>query len=45
MKDQYWYQQSVFYEVSVQSFFDANGDGIGDLAGLTEKLDYLFTWV
>jgi len=40
MKDQYWYQQSVFYEVSVQSFFDANGDGIGDLAGLTEKLDY-----
>lgn len=32
---------TVFYEVFVRSFYDSNGDGIGDLQGLTEKLDYL----
>ncbi|MEX1280395.1 MAG: maltose alpha-D-glucosyltransferase [Acidimicrobiia bacterium] len=36
-----WYQTAVFYEVPVYAFFDANGDGIGDFAGLTQKLDYL----
>jgi maltose alpha-D-glucosyltransferase/alpha-amylase len=36
-----WFKRSVFYEVHVRSFFDANGDGIGDFRGLTEKLDYL----
>ncbi|MBW3580788.1 MAG: trehalose synthase, partial [Actinobacteria bacterium] len=36
-----WYQSAVFYEVLVQGFNDANNDGIGDLQGLTEKLDYL----
>jgi hypothetical protein len=36
-----WYRHAVFYEVYVRSFADANGDGIGDLAGLTAKLDYL----
>jgi len=36
-----WYQRSVFYEVLVRGFYDANGDGTGDLRGLTEKLDYL----
>ena len=30
--DERWYQRAVFYEVSVRSFFDANGDGNGDLA-------------
>jgi maltose alpha-D-glucosyltransferase/alpha-amylase len=40
MATQYWYQEAVFYEVSVQAFYDSNGDGIGDLAGLTQKLDY-----
>jgi maltose alpha-D-glucosyltransferase/alpha-amylase len=39
--DERWYQKAVFYEVSVRSFFDANGDGTGDLQGLIEKLDYL----
>ena len=38
------YQRAVFYEVSVRSFFDANGDGTGDLQGLIEKLDYL-SWL
>jgi len=31
----------VFYSVFVQSFYDSNGDGIGDIHGLTSKLDYL----
>ncbi len=36
-----WLSQAVFYQIYPQSFFDANGDGIGDLAGIEAKLDYL----
>ena len=36
-----WWNDRVFYEVFVRSFQDSDGDGIGDLAGLTERLDYL----
>jgi maltose alpha-D-glucosyltransferase / alpha-amylase len=36
-----WYKDAVFYELPVRAFFDANADGAGDLAGLTEKLDYV----
>jgi len=36
-----WYQGSVFYELYVRSFQDSTGDGHGDLAGLTSRLDYL----
>lgn len=36
-----WYKDAIFYEVRVSSFFDANGDGIGDFLGLEQKLDYL----
>jgi maltose alpha-D-glucosyltransferase / alpha-amylase len=36
-----WYKDAVFYEVYVRAFCDSNGDGHGDLAGLTQKLDYL----
>jgi maltose alpha-D-glucosyltransferase / alpha-amylase len=39
--DPEWFKRAVFYEVLVRSFFDSNADGIGDLAGLTQKLDYL----
>jgi maltose alpha-D-glucosyltransferase / alpha-amylase len=39
--DDRWYQRAVFYEVAVRGFFDSNGDGTGDIRGLTEKLDYL----
>jgi maltose alpha-D-glucosyltransferase/alpha-amylase len=36
-----WYKDAIIYEVHVRAFFDSNGDGIGDFAGLTQKLDYL----
>ncbi len=39
--DPRWFQRAVFYEVLVRGFADANGDGTGDLRGLTNKLDYL----
>jgi maltose alpha-D-glucosyltransferase/alpha-amylase len=39
--DPEWYKDAVIYELRVRSFFDSNDDGIGDLAGLTAKLDYL----
>ncbi len=39
--DRLWYKNAVIYEVHVKAFFDANQDGVGDLAGLTQKLDYL----
>ncbi|GAA4383473.1 hypothetical protein GCM10023186_24640 [Hymenobacter koreensis] len=37
----HWWNDAVFYEVFVRSFYDSNGDGRGDFAGLTQKLDYL----
>ncbi len=36
-----WWHKAVFYEIFVRSFYDSNGDGKGDLKGLTQKLDYL----
>lgn len=36
-----WWNESVFYEIFVRSFYDENGDGKGDFIGLIEKLDYL----
>ena len=36
-----WLKDAVFYEIYPQSFFDTNGDGIGDLNGIIEKLDYI----
>jgi len=39
--DPEWYRTAVFYEVLVKSFADSTGNGIGDLRGLIERLDYL----
>ncbi len=36
-----WYRSAVFYEVFVRSFQDSDGDGVGDLQGLIDRLDYL----
>jgi maltose alpha-D-glucosyltransferase/alpha-amylase len=36
-----WYRRAVFYEVLVRGFYDSDGDGTGDIRGLTAKLDYL----
>ncbi len=36
-----WYKDAVFYEVHVKAFMDADGNGVGDFAGLTERLDYV----
>jgi maltose alpha-D-glucosyltransferase/alpha-amylase len=36
-----WYKDAVIYQLHVKSFFDSNGDGIGDFPGLISKLDYI----
>ncbi len=36
-----WLEEAVFYQIYPQSFYDTNGDGIGDLPGIIQKLDYL----
>ena len=36
-----WFKRAVFYEVMIRSFKDSDGDGIGDISGLIDKLDYL----
>jgi len=36
-----WLRDAIFYQIYPQSFFDANGDGIGDLEGIARKLDYI----
>jgi maltose alpha-D-glucosyltransferase / alpha-amylase len=39
--DPLWYKDAVIYQLHIKSFFDSNGDGIGDFPGLIEKLDYV----
>jgi maltose alpha-D-glucosyltransferase/alpha-amylase len=39
--DPQWYKDAIVYEAHVRAFYDDSGDGMGDFAGLTEKLEYL----
>jgi maltose alpha-D-glucosyltransferase/alpha-amylase len=39
--DELWFKDAIIYQLHVKTFADSNNDGIGDLAGLTQKLDYL----
>ena len=40
-QDALWYKHAIIYQVHVRTFYDSNGDGIGDFQGLDQKLDYL----
>ena len=40
-QDDLWYKDAIIYQLHVKAFADSNNDGIGDFAGLTDKLDYL----
>lgn len=41
LRERPWYKEAIFYEVYVRAFCDSNGDGHGDIPGLTSQLDYL----
>ncbi len=41
MSDDRWYKNAVIYSLALDSFLDSNGDGMGDFAGLLDRLDYL----
>ena len=36
-----WWKEAVIYQIYPRSFMDSNGDGIGDLNGISSRLDYL----
>ena len=41
MQNNDWWRGAVIYQVYPRSYFDSTGNGVGDLAGITEKLDYI----
>ena len=40
-KDHEWWRGATIYQIYPRSFLDTNGDGVGDLNGIIEKLDYV----
>lgn len=51
MEQKRWWKEAIGYQIYLKSFYDSNGDGIGDIAGVTNKLDYIknlgvdFIWI
>ena len=41
MENKHWWNNSVVYQIYPKSFQDSNGDGVGDLRGIINRLDYL----
>src|SRR5688500_15602138 len=41
MIENLWYKNTVVYSLDLESFMDANGDGVGDFEGLTKRMEYL----
>jgi glycosidase len=41
LKQHRWPEGAIVYQIYPRSFYDANNDGIGDIPGITQKLDYL----
>ncbi len=41
VRDPLWFKNAVIYQILPRAFFDSNGDGFGDFAGITAKLDYI----
>jgi alpha-glucosidase len=41
MQELVWWQHGIVYEIYSRSFHDSNGDGVGDLNGILQRLDYL----
>src|SRR5579875_548646 len=39
--DPHWYKDAVIYQLHLKSFYDSNNDGVGDFAGLMQRLDYI----
>jgi glycosidase len=40
-QDPLWYKDAIIYQTHIKAFFDSNGDGVGDFAGLAQKLDHI----
>lgn len=41
IRSDYWYKNAVIYSIDIETFMDANDDGVGDVQGLINRLDYL----